>query len=69
MALSKKHYEQFAHRFAQQNEELGADKAVPFAEQVRASKHLKALAEKMAIDFALDNPNFKRDVFLKACGF
>lgn len=71
MALSKKHYEQFAYHFinstAKIDSETGAGVS-PAAAQY-AKQQLENLAKKMAVDFSLDNPNFKRAVFMKACGF
>jgi hypothetical protein len=32
-------------------------------------KHLENLSEDLSSKFADNNPNFKRDLFMKACGF
>lgn len=69
MALSKKRYEQFAQRIAETTITLSTDSTMHFAEVVRATRHVEALAQRLAVDFALDNPRFDRERFLKACGF
>jgi len=71
MALSKKHYEQFAQRFAQVLDALPTlsdGKATPREIELQRSA-LCQMAMKLSIDFALDNPRFDRHRFLVACGF
>lgn len=72
MALTKKHYEQIAADFKQQLDAIAAAKAEHYLvsdQDIVAVRYLRQLAEKMALDFALDNPRFDRERFLKACGF
>lgn len=80
MALSKKHYEQFAQLFRNQIERINADTIYPFPQQQTndaatasaqkfAVDHLQNMAASMAAHFALDNPRFDRARFLRACGF
>jgi hypothetical protein len=70
MALSKKHYEQFAYRFDQRRQLIAAvDNGLTQHERDVALEALQGLARTMCIDFALDNANFDRERFLKACGF
>ena len=72
MALSKKHYEQFAYRFAQRNTLLdeAKDSGEMTTHEVAFSREaIRGLAQTLCIDFALDNPAFNRDRFLQACGF
>ena len=69
MALSEKHYEQFAQRIAETTIALSTDSSMHFAEIVRATRHVEALAQRLAVDFSVDNPRFDRVRFLKACGF
>lgn len=72
MALSKKHYEQIAYSFKQQIDAIAAAKAEFYLvsdQDIAATRYLRQLAEKLALDFAIDNPRFDRERFLKACGF
>lgn len=69
MALSKKHYEQFAHRFSMA---VAVVKKTGLPGQDFYDLQLltlKELANDMATDFAYDNPRFDRQRFLTACGF
>ena len=71
MALSKKHYEQFAYHFRNSIEKAKRDAGAGVSPLTTAYAitQLEQLARKMAVDFALDNPAFNRDRFLLACGF
>lgn len=72
MALSKKHYEQFADRLQQQlNDNHSALQAQTISLDVYQGVNdaLLRLATKMCHDFKYDNPRFDRDRFLNACGF
>ena len=72
MALSKKHYEQFAERFQQQlNDNLveHRESKISEAEYKAVNTALLRLATKMAIDFKYDNARYGRTRFIDACGF
>jgi hypothetical protein len=72
MALSKKHYEQFAHRFQtalNANLVEHHEGSVNEAEYKAVNSALLGLAQGMSLDFALDNPRFNRTRFIDACGF
>jgi hypothetical protein len=73
MAFSKKHYEQFAHRFAQAQADIDRQKDQGVIQSALeagfARNSLHQLAVAMSVDFALDNPRFDRGRFLAACGF
>lgn len=71
MALSKKHYEQFAYRFRNTLENIEA--SLPGSRNIEkretAKQAIKGLATSMSVDFTLDNAAFDRARFLAACGF
>lgn len=72
MALSKKHFEQFASRI--NAERLNAlsiiiEGPVTQAEQDGRLAALENLANDLCVDFGAANPNFDRHRFLIACGF
>jgi hypothetical protein len=72
MALSKKHYEQFAQIVRQQYAHINqrnVEQTLTTSEWAAASDALRRTAESMAVHFALDNPLFNRARFLAACGF
>jgi len=71
MALSKKHYEQFALRFRHQLAEIAGNtpSGLDLYEHKYAREQLAQLAGKLAIDFGYDNPRFDKLRFLEACGF
>ena len=60
--MTKKHYIKVAAAF---------NGSLPDARDTdHASRYftLRQVAEKLCVVFALDNPNFKRETFLRACG-
>lgn len=63
MAMTRKHYQQTADNIGDVYREYSAadspDPLFPLA--------LKALAGRMAVMFALDNPRFDREKFMEAC--
>jgi hypothetical protein len=68
MALSKKHYEQFAQIIAAEVADIPSHMR-HVEEQVSAQIALKRVASRMAVHFKVDNPRFDRARFLAACGF
>lgn len=69
MALSKKHYEQFAYNFSVELERVKNTTYYSAGERTSAKMALLSLAHSMAVNFALDNSAFQRDRFLAACNF
>lgn len=69
MSLTRKHYEQFAYDIAQQVENVDRNFGVGTPNHDIALAPLRALAQRLCVDFALDNPRFNRQRFLTACGF
>lgn len=57
MAMTKKHYEMVAKILKRENTRVGGDDGM-----------IESIATLLAIEFKLDNPNFDRTKFLKACG-
>jgi hypothetical protein len=73
MSLTRKHYEQFAHRIANAQADIDRQKdqgVIQTALEAGFARNtLHQLAIGLSVDFALDNPRFDRQRFLKACGF
>lgn len=72
MALSKKHYEQFAYDFSNAVNAVVSDRASGAISQPAANAAvdaLRALAVTLCVSFKYDNAAFDRARFLKACGF
>lgn len=66
MAMTRKHYAQFAQIIKDEQEAL--EVLDPnMASVAKASTFI--MANKMATIFAQDNPRFDRDKFFKACGY
>lgn len=70
MALSKKHYEQFAYRIRNTLENV--DAALPgdknIEKRIAARQAVTGLARSLCVDFSVDNPKFDGAKFRAACG-